>query len=386
MLVQSLRIPRSGNPLEVDAEIIADFCRAQGIKNVAMPELASSIGANDYPGYVVGLDGAMVKIGLAGIGDASSLIQSLNWEDPEVDGDLTGVEKLPFVLVIEKYGVVTSLGRHYQPQVWQAFKESLSRAGDPIALMKKDMARFWRGTPEDLPWALDAYEHALLPERGHALAAQFKLAGGAVVQVTPGLVEILQNTDIGEDCPTQFLQGGFDVMYLVFRVPAQGYYEDGEDDDEADEVFLIDGVLVQRWEEAGVQHLQVDAFITRGPADGSDPFLEEVATLSVVVGGESTLADLHSQVGLGDGVLKQALDLYAGVMLYMNSRDARMQRKDEHAEAAAALAALNRKKRRKEDYQRLNSSVDAIHVGPETVSTGGEGLPLEHGHHGVKPH
>ena len=385
ILVQSLRIPRSGNPLEVDAEIIADFCRAQGIKNVAMPELASPIGANDYPGYVVGLDGAMVKIGLAGIGDASSLIQSLDWEDPEVDGDLTGVEKLPFVLVIEKYGVMTSLGQHYQPQVWQTFKESLSRAGDPIALMKKDMARFWPGAPDDLPWALDAYERALLPERAHALAAQFKLAGGAVVQVTPGLVEILQNTDIGEDCPSQFLQGGFDVMYLVFRVPAQAYSEESDDED-VDEAILIDGVLVQRWEEAGVQHLQLDAFITRGPADGSAPFLEEVATLNLVVGDASTLADLHGQMDLADGVLKQALDLYAGVMLYMNSRDARVQRKDEHAEAVAALAALNRKKRRKEHYQRLNSSVDAIHVGPETVVAGGEGLSLSHGRHGVKPH
>ena len=47
ILVQSLRIPRSGNPLEVDAKIIADFCRAQGIKSVDMPELASPIGAND---------------------------------------------------------------------------------------------------------------------------------------------------------------------------------------------------------------------------------------------------------------------------------------------------------------------------------------------------
>ena len=190
ILVQSLRIPRSGNPLEADAEIIADFCRAQGIKNVAMPELVSPIGANDYPGYAVGLDGALVKIGVAGMGDASSLIQSLDWEVPAVDGDLTGLEKLPFVLVIEKYGIMAALGQHYQPQVWQAFKESLSRAGDPIALMKKDMMRFWRGAPDDLPWALDAYERALLPERAHALAAQFKLAGGAVVQVTPGLAEI----------------------------------------------------------------------------------------------------------------------------------------------------------------------------------------------------
>jgi len=385
MLVQSLRIPRSGNSLEVDAENFAEFCREQGIKNVVTPELASSIGANDYPGYVVGLDGAMIKLSDAGIGDASSLIQSLDWEDPEVAGDLTGVEKLPFVLVIEKYGVMESLGRHYQGQVWQAFKESLRHAGDPIAIMKKDMARFWRGAPDDLPWALEAYERALLPERSHVLAAQFKLAGGAVVQVTPGLIEILQNTDIGDDCPSQFLQGGFDVMYLVFRVPAQAYSEE-RDEEDVDEVFLIDGVLVQRWEVAGVQHLQLDAFITSGPADGSAPFLEEVATLNMVVGDASTLADLHSQVDFADGVLRQALDLYAGVMLYMNSRDARIQRKDERAEAAAALAALNRKKRRKEHYQKLNSSVDAIHVGPETIAAGGEGFILSHGHHGVKPH
>jgi hypothetical protein len=385
ILVQTLRIPRTGNPLEADAQTIADFCRAQGIKNVFMPELASPIGANDYPGYAVGMDGVLVKSGVGGLGDASSLIQSLDWEGVEPDSDLSGVEKLPFVLVIEKYGVMTLLGRHYQPPLWHAIKESLSRAGDPIALMKKDMGRFWQGAPEDLPWALDAYERALLPERAHALAAQFKLSGGAVVQVTPGLVEILQNTDIGEDCPSQFLQGGFDVMYLVFRVPAQAYSEESDDDD-ADEVFLIDGVLVQRWEEAGVQHLQLDGFITRGPVDGSDPFLTEVATLNVLVGETSTLADLYSQMDLADGVLKQALDLYAGVMLYMNSRDARVQRKDEHAEAAAALAALNRKKRRKEHYQRLNSSVDAIHVGPETVSAEGEGLKLAHGRHGVKPH
>eukprot|EP01034_Spumella_vulgaris_P040167 gene40167-49675_t len=307
-----------------------------------MPELASPIGANDYPGYVVGLDGGVIKISVAGMGDASSLIQSLDWDDPEVDGDLTGVEQLPFVLAIEKLGVMATLGRHYQPQLWQAFKESLSHAGDPIALMKQDMVRFWRGAADDLPWALEAYEHALLPERSHALAAQFKLASGAVVQVTPGLVEILQNTDIGGDCPSQFLQGGFDVMYLVFRVPVQAYCEENEDED-LDEVFLIDGVLVQRWETGGVQHLQLDAFITSGPADGSDPYLTEVATLNAVIEDAATLADLHNQIDPADGVLKQALDLYAGVMLYMNSRDARVQRKDEHTEAAAVIdsASIN---------------------------------------------
>lgn len=235
--------------------------------------------------------------------------------------------------------------------------------------------------PEDLPWALDAYERALLPERAHALAAQFKLSGWSRGSGDTGARGDTAEHRYRRGLPSQFLQGGFDVMYLVFRVPAQAYSEESDDDD-ADEVFLIDGVLVQRWEEAGVQHLQLDGFITRGPVDGSDPFLTEVATLNVVVGETSTLADLYSQMDLADGVLKQALDLYAGVMLYMNSRDARVQRKDEHAEAAAALAALNRKKRRKEHYQRLNSSVDAIHVGPETVSAEGEGLKLAHGRHG----
>lgn len=189
---------------------------------------------------------------------------------------------------------------------------------------------------------------------------------------------------IADFCRAQGIKNVF-MPELASPIPAQAYSEESDDDD-ADEVFLIDGVLVQRWEEAGVQHLQLDGFITRGPVDGSDPFLTEVATLNVVVGETSTLADLYSQMDLADGVLKQALDLYAGVMLYMNSRDARVQRKDEHAEAAAALAALNRKKRRKEHYQRLNSSVDAIHVGPETVSAEGEGLKLAHGRHGVKPH
>lgn len=94
---------------EADAQTIADFCRAQGIKNVFMPELASPIGANDYPGYAVGMDGVLVKSGVGGLGDASSLIQSLDWEGVEPDSDLSGVEKLPFVLVIEKYGVMTLL-------------------------------------------------------------------------------------------------------------------------------------------------------------------------------------------------------------------------------------------------------------------------------------
>lgn len=385
ILVQTMRIPRSGNSLEVDAEYVAAFCREQGIQSVTMPELATRIGANDYPGYAVGLDGVLIKTEVAGLGDAQTLIRTMAWLPPEMDADLKGIDKLPFVLFLEKLGVMTALGEHYQPLVWQSIKKSLSHAGDPMAYITRELRGFWAGAPEDFPWILDAYTDAMLPERSHALAAQFKLTGGAVVQVTPGLVEILQNTDIGDDCPSYYLRGGFDVMYLVFRVPVQMH---AETDDAANQGFLIDGVMVQRWEEAGVQQLQLDAFITYCTSDGSGPFLFAVATLNAVVGDGSTLADLRNQINLDDGLLRQALDLYAGVMLYMNSRDARVQRKDEQSEAAAALSALNRKKRRKEHYQRINASVDAIHVGPETVaaSGGGDFLEIAHGKHGVKPH
>ena len=382
ILVQNLRIPRSGNPLEVDAQVIADFCRAQGIKHVAMPELAEPAGANDFPGYAVGQDGRWISLDAAGLGDAASVIRSGRWAIPETDGDRAGIEKLPFVLLIENLGVMAILGEHYQPHVWQSIKASLSRAGDPIALIKQDLEQHWHGAPEDLGWMFDVRPHMLLPERFDALAAQFKLSEGAVIQVTPGLLEILSNTDIGDDCPTEFLKGGFDVMYLVFRVPAQAYAVEGGD---SDKVCLIDGVLVQRWEDAGVQRLQLDAFITKGPEDGSDPVLVEVATLNVEVAEGATLADLHGQMDLADGVLTQELDLYAGVMLYMNSRDARVQRKDERSEAAAELAAMGRKKRRKEHYHRLNGLVDAIHVGPETVSDG-SGVVIAHGRQGVRPH
>lgn len=381
ILVHSLRLPRTGQSLEEYAQQIASFCRSQGVSEVRMQDLAAPIGANEYPGYVVALDGTMVPTSEAGKGDAASLIRSIGWADFIIGDEQRSALSLPSVLFLDKLGVLAVLGEHFQPAVWARIKAGLEAPGEPLEVFKEEFRRSWEGTPEDLVWALDKREALLLPERSHALAAQFKVGGGAIFKVTPALIGLLTNTEIGDECPTEFLAGGYDMMYQFLDVPAHASAaEDG-----GPMGAVLDGVMVQRWEKAGQGHLLLDAFVRQGAHSVEMPNIE-VATLHLLVHQDSTLADLRGQVPPDQGLLAQALDLFAGVMLYMNLRDARVVRRDDRAKAQAAFAALNRKKRRQQDYERLHSSYDAIHIGPEALTEGDEAPALPHGQAGVRPH
>jgi hypothetical protein len=384
VFLQSFRVPRSGHSLDEDAVRLAAMCTSRGIREVNMVDLAKPIGANDAPGYAVDADGKLIPPLIAAIGDATSLIQKLEWRDLDesIFSAHEGIRRLPSILVVEKQGALSVLGDHYTPSSWLRIKEALSGPGDPYQLISDALRQIWPGSEEDLSWLLAQCEIMMLPNREVALAAQFKLAEGATIKVTPSLLSLLAETDIGADCPAMYLRGGFDLMYLTLRVPATSL---DEPDSEEDRCF-IDGVLVQSWSDAAGRHLLLDAFLTTGQDVNEPEMLLEPVSLKLNLTDDTTLGDLRSQIAEGDEELFQVLDLYAGVMLYMNARDARVIERNDRTEAAAVLSALNRKKRRKEHYEALNAAVDAIHVGPEAPIADASVALGKHAGSGYKPH
>lgn len=217
-----------------------------------------------------------------------------------------------------------------------------------------------------------------------ALAVQFKCSNGAVVVARENLLHLLEHTDIGEDCSAQFLQAGFESMYLVVKVPAEAL----DVPDESDERWFINGILAQRWREDDLHHLLLDVFLTGEPDLPDHAYPMEALPFHFTWSEGATLGDLRSQIEVSDGLGQQALDLYAGLTLYMNSKDARLAEKNDHAAAAKALAEKGRKKRKKQDYEAVNGAVDAIHVGPEEVTLGAMGSTdaTTKAHKGKKTH
>lgn len=384
LLYQTYRMPRTGRSLEEDAERIAGMCRSRGIQDVRFVDLARPIGANDAPGYTVDLEGNLVDGMTAAIGDAAQLIRAPHWGDLH-DLSTPGLEgsgKLPAIMAIEKAGALRILGEHYTQETWARVKVALSRHGDPSKLICDELERCWTRSADDLSWLLTNSRQMLLPSREVALAAQFKLASGTTVKVTPSLLTILASTDIGGECPAMYVRPGIEMMYLVLRTPCAAF--DNPESDEA-RVF-IDGVLVQRTNDGDGNELLLDVFLTTGRDADLPATMPDVVSLRLQWDDTLTLGDLRSQVKKQDEDLLQALDLYAGVMLYMNSRDARVVKRDDRAAAAAVISGLNRKKRRKEHYVALNSAVDGVVVGPELAPVGVREVLGEHGGAGVAPH
>lgn len=384
VLLQTYRMPRTGNSLDVDVERIADMCRSRGLSDIRVVDLGTPIGANDAPGYAVDLNGCLVASEVAGMGDAARLLRSMNWE-PLHDlnaHDYSGSRRLPSILSLERAGSMGVLAEHYASDVWGRMKVSLARPGDPLDFMAEALRASWSGSADDFEWLLEHNASMLLPTRDVALAAQFKLGGGAVVNVTPSLLSLLANTDIGSGCPAMYVQPGFEMMYLVLRTPLTALDQPGEQDGRV----YIDGVLVQRLDGAAGKALLMDVFLTSGDDVNEPTELLAAAPIRLTWDETLTLGDLRSQMLESEPDLLQALDLFAGVMLYMNSRDARVEKRDDRTAAAALISGLNRKKRRKDHYVRLNSAVDGIMVGPEHVASAPKEALGEHGGSGVAPH
>lgn len=364
VLLQTYRVPRTGNALDVDAELIAEMCRTRGLTDIRIVNLANPIGANDAPGYAVDSTGCLVAPSVAGMGDASRLIRFMNWEPLHelTKHGFEGSRRLPSIVSLDRAGAMSVLGEHYTSEVWGRMKESLAIPGDPIKHLTEALRVSWTGSGADFEWLLD-YQNGslLLPTREVALAAQFKLAGGDLVRVTPSLLRLLADTDIGSECPAMYLQPGFAMMYLLLRTPMTAW---DTPDASGDRVY-IDGMLVQRLDGAEGKALLIDVFLTTGQDVNEPADLLEAIPLRLFWDEASTLGDMRAQVLASEPDLLQAVDLFAGVMLYMNSKEARVVKRDDRKAAAETLTGLNRKKRRKEHYVALNSATDSIMVGPE---------------------
>ncbi|KGG86193.1 hypothetical protein P245_20970 [Comamonas thiooxydans] len=384
-IATTYRFPRSDKPLEEDAEFIASLCRDRGIADIRTIDLNRPIHANDYPGYSVGLDGEWIEGQDARLGDARSLVTRVHWELPEEPPETytAATHQLPAVIFLDKVGVPSVLEQHYTPKIWSAVKAALSTPCDPLQAVEHVLRVAWQGTTTDLEWLLEKYEPTLFPHRHDLLCMQFKQCKGTIVRATESLLHTLRETDIGDDCPSTFLRSGFDCHYLLLRVPADAI----DEPEDPEHRRYIDGLLVQRWNVGGLEHLLLDVFITSGSDVHAPDIVEDAIPLKLVFDETTTLAQLRQQIDPHDGLSRQALDLFAGVTLYMNSRDARIERRDDHQKAADALKLMNRKKRKPADYHKVQGSFDAIYVGPEFINDTSSAVSGQgHARSGVKPH
>ena len=362
MLIQTFRFARSGHELEEDVEKLAQMVRQRGVSKIEYVDPQSPRGSNEVNRIVVDGKGEWISSENAGLGDAQCLLRKLAWLPLHL-GDLApaGAYLLPTVSYVHHCGAAAAFGEHYQPEVWTAIRAALSEPGDPLELITGICRKAWAGSPEVFDWLLANDYGFLLPDRAAALAVQFKESNGSIVIATDNLLTLLEQTDIGEDCSAEFLQAGFESVYLVVKTPAVDVFFNGENHSN----FIINGILAQRWVDDETNHLLLDIFLTGEPGNEYDAFPIEILPFHFRWTKGDTLANLRQQIDQDDGLGQQILDLYAGLTLYMNSKDARVVEHRDHTAAAQALGLKNRKKRRKEDYLAVNSTVDAIHIGPE---------------------
>lgn len=367
MLVQTFRFPRTGNEMEDDAETIAKIMREHGIARVERTDPTVRRGANEVAHLTVDHDGQWCDVDDMYLGKAARVIRQAEWE--RGTHPPRGAEELPSVHYILRSGVEAILQGHYTSTTWGYIADRLSSPGDPIEKIVDAIRAAWaEGNPATLEWLLDKRKNMMLPARERALAVQFALSHAAVVSATDGLLEILDRTDLGDDCPVSFLQPPFDLTYFVTKTPAMALDEPNDTEGRV----LIDGMFVQRWIEGETHHLLIDAFLT-APSHGH-PYPLEVIPFKLSWVASDTLAHLREQIEEDDGLGRQVLDTYAGMALYMNSRDARKIERRDHSQAVESLAKKGRKKRKPEDYAAVNGSVDCIQVGPLEVSP----QPFEH--------
>lgn len=359
MLKQSLSFPRSGMSLENDALHLEQNLQGAGLSNIQISN-HSIDKADNLLGRTFTPSGELVSMQIAGLGTASRLIKSLKRISliQGMSSFKPGMENLPAILLLGQLGAVGAIADHFQPNVAHRIKELLSTPGDPVAMIKSCLREAMGDaiTPEAMELMLDNEQEMLVPEREIALAAQFRLAGGALAVVSNGLQDVLATTDIGEDCPVEMMRPSYDVLYLHLKTSSKVDGPDG--------TKLLSGVVVQHWEDGVDRYMQFDAFMADPPSAVEPQNPLPMLTKLVHYTKESVLGDIYAQV-TDDDLTKEIIGMVAGVFLYMNSKDARLASKADKTEIASQLATVNRKKRKPADYERLNASFDHIEIGPE---------------------
>ena len=365
-LQHALTFPRSGNDLMVDARHLMEILNANGLSNASVVSPKLQRAADDVYGGTIDFNGNWTTLTVAGLGPAIAYVKTPDWLPLEsLPGIKSGMERLPPVVLLGQLGAISALSDHYQPSTAAAIKEALSNPGDPDALIE-NVLRDSNLVEDQLLDGLLSEDRALfIPTREIALSAQFKLAEGALVNVTAGLINLLEATDIGGDCPVEMMRPSYDIMYVRTRKTISF--------DDSKEPRVMDGVLIQRWEVEGETFLQFDSFIASSTGGVEDAYPLYVEKLKFKYSVEATLNDLQKQVEEGDDFGKSVLGLCSGILLYMNSKDARLLTSNDRTNLANEMASKNRKKRKPGDYQQLNGSYDYILVGPteEPVHHGG---------------
>lgn len=356
-LRQTLTFPRSGEDPKVDADRLIGVLRQHGLANAIIVRPKIKRHADEFHKWVVDANGDWKQPSVAGLGHAIAYVRTPEWS--ELDSPIAirpGMQSLPSVTLLERIGAIESLTEHYQPAAANSIKAALGHPGNPEQLIRHALHALQPENREMVDDLLDEDWDLLMPKREIALSAQFKLAGGALINASKGLIGLLDQTDIGGDCPVEMMRPSYDTIYL--RAQKSAKFDDFEDP------CTIDGILVQHWEDGGESHLLLDTYVCQGEgAFSTYPLFIE--TMEFKYSSGSTLDDLRKQLKNSDDVGRSALDLVAGVFLYMNSKDARLLTANDRTALAAEMAGKSRKKRRPQDYQQLNGSYDHILVGPE---------------------
>lgn len=359
----SYRMPRTDESPDEHAESVIEMLTRLGVASIRRVRPAARRGANEVHGWVVKPDGEWEKIDTARVGTAKRFITRWEWDTNEdvaldVHRHPRAYASKPALQLMEDIGATKVLQSHYQPAVGAAVMDALSRPGDPVMAIEGailDQA----GPDRDLAVALLRDEHEILvPLRPLAAAVQFRAAGGTIAVASDGLMAILDDLSIGDDCPMEMLRPAFDILYLRLRLAIpEGHDLRGD---------VLDGVLVQRFD--GGQRLLLDGVVVEAHGKGVDEALpSDMVTLNVGVAVEATYGQALAQIDPADAFGREMFRLVAGFLMYMNSRDARSVDSPDLDRVRSRLGALARKKRKHDDYEELAASFNHIVIGPEQI-------------------
>lgn len=323
--------PRSTRPLAEDVERTVGILRSKGVTGLTVVPPRQPRPVNTISGVILDCEGNWRDLEGEERGRAKIIFRDRHWPEfptqHPADGHL--LCSLPTPHLLNRLGVVTIISEHFQKEVAHAVKEELSHPGEPYAAITRAVREQFPNEAALID-EIERFDRGMLhPARALALAIQFKLAGGACAVVSPALQVILDQTDLGDDVPVEMLRPAFDVIYLRFDRPFEPLNEEEAEYSEDPDTFGLDGVMVQRFDdESGTKLLLDGIVVSGGDEEDGDFYIHmplDTITATLKVSEEATLGDLRRQVEASDDPVccGWILDIVAGVLLYMNSKNAR---------------------------------------------------------------
>lgn len=299
--------------------------------------------------------------------EAVGVLQTLSWDFlRSEDSDDPVVMGLPVPHMLQRLGAASVVQRHFVPTVYKVFKDSFSRDDRSIEECWKAATASHEGLQKLA--ARDA--EAVLPPDVVALALQVQWSRAPTLTVRPGLVDVLRSIDISKKIPASMIAAPFKLQYVHFGPhDAVAEIKLGSDS-EAEATMVMVGAFVRQFYLGEERRLDV-RMVWQGTAD-KRRMITSAVTVEAHDKGRQVQECIEAAVGAHEveGGVSQAmagaLEEVVKVLFYTVSKEARMVRSDDRAQALRDVGKKSAEQQQKM-LQRARGLIDHILVGPEKM-------------------